>query len=140
MNMKKIVATCLLASAIAGTAQAEVVLIVNASNPTNANTEDIKRIMLGRLNQFPADGVAVPMLRSTRWAQWGECTQKFIGKSPSDVERNWATRVFSGQVEPPKVILTDAEAVQAVSMNPNAITCVSADAVKGNNAVRIVAR
>jgi hypothetical protein len=48
--------------------------------------------------------------------------------------------VFSGQSEAPKVIFTDAEAVQAVATNPAAITCVSADALKGNTGVRIVAK
>ena len=139
----KIMKNLALASLLVVTAmpvRADVVVIVNATNPTTASADDIKRILLGRLNQFPADGVAIPMLRSTRWALWQECTQKFLGKTPSDVERNWATRVFSGQSEAPKVIFTDAEAVQAVAMNPNAITCVAADAVKGNSAVRIVAK
>lgn len=121
-------------------AQAGVVVLVNAENPTTASTEDIKRIMLGRLNQFPGDGPTLPVLRSTRWEHWPECAQKFIGRSPDEVTRNWATRVFSGQSEPPKVIFTDQEAVQAVATNPAAITCVSEGAVKSNSGVRILAK
>lgn len=121
-------------------AQAGVVVIVNAENPTTATTADVTRIMLGRLNQFPGAGPTLPMLRSTRWEHWAECTQKFIGRSPDEVTRNWATRVFSGQSEPPKVIFTDLEAVQAVATNPAAITCVSEGAVKSNSGVRIIAK
>lgn len=123
-------------------AHAEVVMIVNASNAVTLNENDLKRIMLGRLNQFPGGGPAVPMLRSTRWELWEQCTQKFLGKSPGEIERNWATRVFSGQSEAPRVIFTDAEAIQAVAASTAAITCVDAAALKGAGAtsVRVIAK
>lgn len=125
---------------LAAPAQADVVMIVNATNTVTLNESDLKRIMLGRLNQYPGGGLAVPMLRSTRWESWEACTRKFLGKSPGEIEKNWATRVFSGQSEAPKVIFTDAEAIQAVAANNAAITCVDAAALKGTAAasVRIV--
>lgn len=141
MKTNHILAATLLATTLlTGAARAEVVMIVNTQNPATPSAEDIRRIMSGRYNQFPSAGTAVPMLRSARWEGWAECTQKFLGKSPSEVERNWMTRVFSGQSEPPKVIVNDAEAVQAVATNRGAITCVSEQATQGITGVRIVAR
>jgi len=129
---------CLLATA----AHAEVVMIVNAANNATLSESDLKRIMLGRLNQFPGGGPAIPLLRSTRWENWEACTTRFVGKSPGEMERNWATRVFSGQSEAPKVIFTDSEAIQAVAANPAAITCVDPAALKGTSAasVRVIAK
>lgn len=132
----------LFALLLATESRADVVMIVNAANTTTLSESDLKRIMLGRLNQFPGAGPAIPLLRSTRWEQWEACTTRFVGKSPGEMERNWATRVFSGQSEAPKVIFTDSEAVQAVAANSAAITCVDAAALKGTAAssVRVVAK
>jgi hypothetical protein len=62
--MKTIIATCLttpvrttfalwLLLLLAMPAQAEVVMIVNASNTSTLDSNDLKRILMGRLNQYP---------------------------------------------------------------------------------------
>ena len=83
----RVLAITLLAGSLFTSIQAHagVVVIVNAENPTTASTEDIKRIMLGRLNQFPGDGPSLPVLRSTRWEHWPECAQKGAVNSNSGV-------------------------------------------------------
>lgn len=139
--MKTFIKRGLLATLLAaGVAAADVVVIVNAQNPTTAGADDIKRILLGRETHFPGNGPVSPILRSDRWEKWGACTERFMEKTPDAVERSWATRVFSGSVPAPRVVATDSEAVQAVAANPDGITCVEEASLAGNTRVKIIGR
>lgn len=141
MKLQKIIQCfILLALAMASTSinANNVVIIVNAGNTSSFSADDIKRIMLARTNRHPDGTAAQVILRSSAYTDWQICTNKFLGKTPDEVQRAWASRVFSGAVSAPVVLAGDPETVQAVSSQRGAIACVNAASVAGNKAVRII--
>lgn len=131
-------ALLLLATASTSINANNVVIIVNAGNTSTFSADDIKRIMLARTNRHPDGSVSQVILRSTSYSDWQNCTSKFLGKTPDEVQRTWASRVFSGAVSAPTVLAGDPETVQTVTSQRGAIACVNAASVAGNKAVRII--
>lgn len=144
MNMRKAFPGLLLLPLLAWlpppATASELVMVVNAANTSVLGEEDIKRIMLARTTRYANGTATAVILRSNSFADWAACTERFMGKSPEEVQRIWATRVFSGAVTAPRVLGSEAEAAQGVAANPGGIACVTAATAAGNSGLRIVAR
>ncbi len=115
----------LIASAMAvSAANAEVVVIVNAKNPSAAMTaEQVANVYLGKDAAFiPAD---LPEASGAR----DEFYSKIAGKDRAQIKATWARLVFTGKAQPPKEVADSAAAVKYVGSNEKAIAYVEKSAI-----------
>jgi ABC-type phosphate transport system substrate-binding protein len=128
---KAILATSLAAVTLAAhSAQADVVVIVNAQSATSSLTaDDVAQIYLGKSN-------AMKPVDSSDKATRGEFYTKVTAKDEAQVKAIWSKLVFTGKGTPPKEVATNADVVKAVGSDAKAIGYVDKAAV--NSSVKVV--
>ena len=125
----------LLASATA--AQAEIAVIVHASNPNDTlSANEVSRIFLGKTKKFPAGSRAIPVNQDEGRAIKDTFNKEVCGKSSSSYKSYWSKLVFTGKGTPPKDSGDDAEVKQLVAANPNIIGYIDASQV--DSSVKVV--
>lgn len=120
----------------AGSAFAELVVVVNPSNTNALDSKVVQRIFLGKDKKF-ADGnetIAVNQTADTQLRQ--DFDQAVLGRSSSQVSAYWSKLVFTGKGIPPKEVSDDAAVIDLVSKNPSVIGYVSRASV--TDAVKVV--
>ncbi|MEM9103874.1 MAG: phosphate ABC transporter substrate-binding protein [Pseudomonadota bacterium] len=118
---------------------AEVLVIVNKTNPLNTITEkELYDIYLGRKTKF-SDGKSVtPYNLEYTGNSREEFEEKILDKSRKSMSKYWSKRIFTGKGKPPRVVASDAEMMNIVSTRSNAIGYVDANAV--NSSVKVIFR
>lgn len=103
---------------------ADVVVIVSVSNSntyTGLEHDEIRRIFLGKTSHFPDDTRAIaysfPRGDKTR----AEFARRYLGKTESQLNSYWSSRIFAGKQKPPKTADSPTEMKQKVAANPKAI-------------------
>jgi ABC-type phosphate transport system substrate-binding protein len=130
--MKKIIVGTALALGLATPAFAELVVIVNAKNPTGAMTADqVAQIYLGRTASFPGGGAATPLDLKEGTPPRDDFYGKVADKNPGQVKAYWAKQMFSGKGSPPRELASSAEVKKAVAADPNAIGYIEKSALDG---------
>lgn len=115
------------ACAAFGTAQAEVVVIVNPKHAAASMTAaQVADLYLGK------DGSLAPVDLKEPAALRNEFYQKVAGKDAAQVKAIWARLVFSGKQQPPKQLDSVAQVVKQVAGSENAIGYVDSSAVDGS--------
>lgn len=118
---------------IGALAQAEVAVIVSASNGNGSLDKDtIERIFLGKTASFPDGSQAIPVDQNEGNAAREAFNDKVLGKSSSQLKAYWSRLIFTGKGTPPKESGSDADVVSLVAKNPNLIGYVDAAAVDGS--------
>lgn len=106
---------------VAGTAQAEVVVVVAANSPVTAITKDqAAQIFLNKSVKLPGGGSATPIDQAGGPAR-GEFYAKVTGKDEAQLKAYWAQLTFTGKAQRPKQAASAAEARKLVSASPGAI-------------------
>lgn len=124
--MKSVV---LIATAFAsfGTAQAEVVVIVNPKHAAVSMTAaQVADLYLGK------DGSLVPFDLKEPATLRNEFYQKVAGKDAAQVKAIWARLVFTGKQQPPKEMDSAAQVIKQVAGSEKAIGYVDKSAVDGS--------
>lgn len=125
--------TLCLASAAAS---ADIAIIVNVNNNNTITEKDINRIFLGKNKSFSdGDSVKAVNLKSGNTIRT-EFEKKALGKSSKQVKAYWSKLIFSGKAKPLVESGSDAEALEYVAENPEAIAYI--DASKLNDTVKVV--
>ncbi len=110
----------------AGSAQAEIVVVVNTANQASRMfSEQAAQFFLGKSNQF------TPVDQGKESAIRREFYQKIASKSLSEVEGAWAKIEFSGKGTMPKSYASDAAVKKAVAADPTAIGYIDKASVDG---------
>lgn len=113
--------------AMAGAANAEIVVVVNASNPAASMTAaQVADVYLGKDTSF------APFDLAESSAERGQFYNKVAGKDSAQVKAIWARLVFTGKSQPPKEVGSSADAVKAVAGNDKGIAYVDKSAVNGS--------
>jgi ABC-type phosphate transport system substrate-binding protein len=114
--MNKLIITSMLCLAIAASARAETVVIVNKANPASRMFSDqASQFFLGKSNMFtPVDQAEGSSIRA-------EFYHKVAEKDPAQVKAIWSKLVFTGKATPPKEFGSNAEVKKAVAADPKAI-------------------
>jgi ABC-type phosphate transport system substrate-binding protein len=100
----------------AGSARAEIVVVVNPANQASRMfSEQAAQFFLGKSNQF------TPIDQGKESAIRRDFYQKIASKSLSQVEGVWAKIEFSGKGTMPKSYASDAAVKKAVAADPTAI-------------------
>lgn len=117
---------------LAGSAKAELAIIVNQQNPAT-------KMFLGQVSQFylGASTMFVPVELPESSAQRSEFYKKVLDKEPAQVQAIWSKLLFTGKAKPPKELKTVAEVKKFVSENPNAIAYIDKAAV--DDSIKVVA-
>ena len=124
-------------TAIIGSAQAEVVVIVSAKSPiTSLTAEQTARIFLGKTSTFPDNSAATPIDQREGSAIRDEFYNKVVHKTPSQVAAYWAKIIFTGDGRPPDMLDSDGAVRRAVAKDPGAIGYIDRQSV--NRTVRVI--
>jgi len=124
-------------SAVTVGAHAEVVVIVSAkSTITSLTPEQTARIFLGKVNNFPDDGDAIPIDQAEGSPIREEFYSKVVRKNSTQLAAYWAKIIFTGDGRPPQILESNVAVRKAVASNPNAIGYIEKSAV--NKSVRVV--
>jgi ABC-type phosphate transport system substrate-binding protein len=125
-------AVCAAALIHATPAQAQersVAVIVHASNPIGAvPMDEISRMFLKRKTNWPSGAPVAPVDRDGNSRIRSSFARTFHDRSTDALDSYWQQQIFSGREAPPPVVTSDAEMVEYVGKNPNAIGYVSAAA------------
>lgn len=126
-----------LASAWAGDAQAEPVLVVNAANSVALDDEAAAKLFLRQVKTFPDGSPASPVNQKD-----GAVTEAFraqvLKKNAAQFKAYWAQQVFTGGAKPPPELEGDDAVLKFVADTPGGIGYV--DSGKGRPGVRVLKR
>jgi ABC-type phosphate transport system substrate-binding protein len=135
-NLKWVLAALALG---AGTANAEVVVIVNPKNAAaSLSSEQISALYLGNATTFPDGSTAALADQPEAAGIRGDFYQKATGRSSAQVKATWARLTFTGKATPPKELKSDAEVKAWVAADPKAIGYIDSSAV--DSSVKAVAK
>lgn len=125
------------ALAVAGSARAELVVIVSARNPVTAMRADqVADIFLGQSGSFPDGSEAVAVDQGVGSPLRDAFYEKFTSKSPALVKAYWTKMIFTGRGQPPRELPGNAAIRRRVADNPSLIGYVDRSAVDAT--VRVV--
>src|ERR1044071_5246864 len=101
-----------LAALLAGSARAELVIVVNPKSPAaSMSADEVANVYLGKDPRFaPVD---LPEAAQAR----GEFYKKVAGKDNAQVKALWARLVFTGKMQPPKEVSSASDALKFVAGN-----------------------
>ena len=110
-------------------ASAEVVVIVNSSSSINSATPDeIQQVFLGKRNEI--GGVSVTPVDQAEGNEARETFyEKVVDKTPAQLNAYWSRLIFTGKGKPPKHYFDDAEVVETVMEEEDAVGYIDASAV-----------
>lgn len=115
---------------------AEVAVIVNPANNNQLDTENIKRIFLGKDVLFP-DGTKIAPMSMESGATADEFNQKVLERNSSQLKAYWSKLMFTGKGVPPEYVTSDADMLKAVASGANKIGFVDSANVDGS--VKVIA-
>ncbi|MCB2388446.1 MULTISPECIES: type 2 periplasmic-binding domain-containing protein [Thalassolituus] len=139
MNMFKVISRLAIAMTffVTALANAEVAVIVSASNANSALDQDtISRVFLGKTSNFPDGSQAIPVDQNEGSASREAFNDKVLGKSSSQLKAYWSRLIFTGKGTPPKESGSDADIKNLVAKNPNLIGYVDSSVV--DSSVKVV--
>lgn len=110
-------------------ASAEVVVIVNASSSVNSATaEDIQQLFLGKRSNI--GGVELTPIDQSEGNEARESFYaKVVNRTPTQLNAYWSRLIFTGKGKPPKQYFDDAEVVETVLEEEDAVGYIDSSAV-----------
>lgn len=138
MKFKKYFLFITLLMLVISHASAEVAIVVHPNAKIDALAEnDVKRIFLGKMKNFPSGGNVTPVDQSENDFR-GAFYEKVIGKNAAQLKSYWSTLIFSGKGTPPKEIGDGAAVKSWIASNPDAIGYIEAS--QTDSSVKVVAK
>ena len=121
---------------VASYAHADHAVIVNPKNTASIGKEDVAKLFLGKTTKFPDGQLAIPINQPESSPTRAEFGEVLLGKTPSQMKSYWSRLIFTGKAVPIKEVQDDAEVVELVSGNPDAIGYVDSGNV--GNGVKVL--
>lgn len=128
----------LLALMFIGSAQADVVVIVNLLGPDYLSQTQVSKLYLGKSKQLPSQGKAYIIDMADDSEIKREFHQKVTHKSESQLQAYWSRLIFTGKGKPPHKVRTPELVLSLVASNENAIGYIDESLV--NDRVKIAYR
>lgn len=115
--------------AIAG----DIAVVVAASSPAGAITaSQASDIFLGKNPNLPGAGKMTVVDQDESASAREEFYTKAAGKSPSQMKAYWGKQIFTGTIQPPKAVGSNAGVKAALAKSPNTIGYIDKSAVDGS--------
>jgi ABC-type phosphate transport system substrate-binding protein len=116
----------------AAQAQAQIVVVVNKSNPiTSVSTSDLKSMFTGDLTKFPS-GSSVTLVTYKSDTETRKKFYQALGKKYNECQALLLKRMLNDGLKPPASFESDEDVVNYVAKTPGAIGVVSAALVSGS--------
>lgn len=121
-TIKRLLILFCLLLASAGSAWAEIVVVVDAkSGVEQLSQDDVINIFLGRHRKLPTGIAAVPVDLQAGSRLYADFYRKLVDKTPSEISAYWSRLYFSGKTRPPVQMASPADAVSHVLGTPGGI-------------------
>lgn len=117
---------------LSASVQAEIAVIVHVENGASISEDDVKKIFMGKLAQFPDGKPTSPVTFNIDSSIRESFDTGFLSRQTHQIEAMWSKLVFTGKSSAPKVVDNSAAALEYVSSNPNAIAYIDAKDVTPN--------
>ncbi|MGB3621222.1 MAG: hypothetical protein WBA20_07750 [Ketobacter sp.] len=131
--------TLLIGLLLAGIARAEIVVVVNASNPVSSfSHRELVDLYMGRNLHFPDGSLILRLDQTPESAVRNEFYNKLVNKSVAEVNAYWAKLLFTGRATPPQTMGDTQAILSAVQSNHNAIGYI--DSKDLTDGVKVVGR
>jgi ABC-type phosphate transport system substrate-binding protein len=132
--IKRILITSMVLSTSA-LAQSGFAVVVSKSNPaTHVSKADLRRMVTGEMNTWPAGGKVLVLLASPDEPARVAMLKQICGMSESDFGKYISQKAFAGGSGAPKILPSTAVVVKVVQLSPGGIGIVApgdvSDAVK----------
>lgn len=134
--LKRSIAALAVALTFSASSMADVSVIVNKANTADISTEDVKRIFLGKAQQFPNGQEAVPINLEMSSSSRTDFDTTLLGRTSSQVTSYWSKLVFTGKGTPPKEVSSETDVLELVKNNQNIIAYI--DSAKVTADVRVI--
>lgn len=109
---------------------ADIAVVVHPDSPANSITlREAVDIFLGKTRHLRDGATLIPLDQRSGRASRDEFYSRAANKSAAQLKAYWARQVFTGQGEPPRSMLDDAEVKLLVSQNPSMIGYIDAKMV-----------
>lgn len=132
-----LVAMLLMLIVFAPNLHAQVTIIVNKNNSTNAlSMAELKNILFGDVTKF-SDGTTVVIANYKEDNTVRKKLYAAIGKSHSQFMSTWLKKALNDGAKPPAAFASEDDVLAFVAKTPGAISFVSSSAVNGS--IKVVA-
>ncbi|MCG8538030.1 MAG: phosphate ABC transporter substrate-binding protein, partial [Pseudomonadales bacterium] len=102
-------------------ASAEVVVVVSSDSAIgNPDAQSLQQLFLGK-RDYIGDASAVPIDQSEGNEARDEFYSKVIDKTPSQLNAYWSRLIFTGKGAPPKQYFDDAEIIEVILEDDEAV-------------------
>lgn len=119
-------------------AQSGFAVVVSKSNPaTNITKAQLRRMVTGELNAWPAGGKVLVLLASPGEPARVAMLKEICGMSESDFGKFITQKAFAGDSTAPKVLPSTGVVIKAVQLSPGGIGIVAVGDV--NDGVKVLA-
>ena len=115
----------------AGTASAEVVVIVGKGGPDALSKEQVSDVFMGKAASLPGGAAAAPQDQPESSPLRDEFYTKVTGKSAAQAKAYWSKLAFTGKGTPPPEAANSAAIKKAVAGTPGGIGYIEKAAVDG---------
>ncbi|MFT5880330.1 MAG: ABC-type phosphate transport system substrate-binding protein [Moritella sp.] len=119
--MRALLKVTLLSLLFLGTAQADVVVIVNPLGPDSLAPSQVSQLYLGKSKNLADRGKAYIIEMAEGSDLRREFHAKVTHKNEPQLQAYWSRLVFTGKGTPPKTVRTPTRVLSLVSSTPNAI-------------------
>lgn len=137
-TLTKIATTCIFI-ALTLSAQAEIVVIVNANNPIEQlSKREIIDLYMGRNLHFPNGELALRLDQSPNSRERADFYQTLVKKSVAQVNAYWAKLSFGGRASPPTLATSGHQVLETVRANRQALGYIRREDV--DDSVKVVGR
>lgn len=100
---------------------AELAIVVHPSNANQLSQKEVYKIFLGKSKEFPSGQNAIAFDQVEGQEVRTEFEANVLKKAPHQLKAYWSKQVFTGKGKPPEALYSDAEIIEKVKNNPNAI-------------------
>ena len=114
---------------VSAMATAEVVVVVNADSAiTSTDAQALQQLFLGKRDRIGGES-AVPIDHAEGNAVREEFYAKVVDKTPAQLNAYWSRLIFSGKGSPPKQYFDDAEIIEVILEDDEAVGYIDSSSV-----------
>lgn len=119
--MRSLLKGTVLSLLLLGTAQADVVVVVNPLGPDTLSKVQVSKLYLGKTKHLPGMGKARVIEMSDDSELKREFHEKVTHKNGSQLQAYWSQLIFTGKGKPPSEVGSSELVLSIVGADPNAI-------------------
>lgn len=93
----------------------DLVIVTAKDNIQSLNIDDVARIFLGKITQYPWGEEVIPLNMDPTDPSYNQFARIVLKKTPSQLKAYWAKRIFTGKGKPPQTFKSAEELLELVA-------------------------